>query len=157
MYFVCFSPYLKHPSRYVSTLCETSQTPTFWRTCVFKYWYTMYFMYKQQQRELLQYIIMYFAYKTVSVVETMYFVNNSILNQRTLQWGNTMRVLVHKQVLTLSWGLNHHYYWTPSYCTYMHAVKKGRRLEKFFELKSRGYRDGIKRKETMGCESLHII
>ena len=33
----------------------------------------------------------------------------------------------------------------------MHACsKKGRRLEneKFFELKSRGYRDGIKRKET---------
>ena len=33
----------------------------------------------------------------------------------------------------------------------MHAcIKKGRRLEnkKIFELKSRGYRDGIKRKET---------
>ena len=60
------------------------------------------------------------------------------------------RVLVHRQVLTLSWGTNHHYYWTPSDCTCMHAVKKGRRLEnkKLFELKSRGYRDGIKRKET---------
>ena len=42
----------------------------------------------------------------------------------------------------------------------MHAVKK-RRLEneKFFELKSRGYRDGIKRNETrgMGYESMHIM
>ena len=41
----------------------------------------------------------------------------------------------------------------------MHAVKK-RRLEneKFFELKSKEYRDGIKRKETIrdGYESLHI-
>ena len=45
---------------------------------------------------------------------------------------------------------NHHYYWTPGDCTCMHAVKKGRRLEneKFFELKSGGYRDGIKGKET---------
>ena len=41
----------------------------------------------------------------------------------------------------------------------MHAVKKGRRLEneKFFELKSKEYRDGIKRdKIGMGYESLHI-
>ena len=43
----------------------------------------------------------------------------------------------------------------------MHAVKKGRRLEneKFFELKIKEYRDGIKGKETMigmGYESLHI-
>ena len=32
----------------------------------------------------------------------------------------------------------------------MHALKNGRRLEneKFFELKSKGYRDGIKTKET---------
>ena len=32
----------------------------------------------------------------------------------------------------------------------MHAVKKGRRLENenFFDLKSKEYRDGIKRKET---------
>ena len=57
---------------------------------------------------------------------------------------------MYRQVLNLSWGPNHHYYWTPSYSTCMHVVKKGRRLEneKFFELKSRGYRDGIKRKET---------
>ena len=44
----------------------------------------------------------------------------------------------------------------------MHAVKKGRRLEneKFFELKSREYRDGKKKKRDkigMGCESLHIM
>ena len=43
----------------------------------------------------------------------------------------------------------------------MHAVKKERRLEneKFFELKSRGYRDGIKKREKigMGYESLHIM
>ena len=42
----------------------------------------------------------------------------------------------------------------------MHACsKKGRRLEKkFSELKSRGYRDGIKRdKIGMGYESLHVI
>ena len=41
----------------------------------------------------------------------------------------------------------------------MHAVKKGRRLEneKFFELKSKGYRDGIKKRDKieMGYESLH--
>ena len=48
-------------------------------------------------KELLQYIIMY---KTISVVQKIYFVNNSILNQHTLQWGNTGRVLVHRQVLT---------------------------------------------------------
>ena len=54
------------------------------------------------------------------------------------------------QVVTLFWGPNHHYYWTPGVSTCMHAVKKERRLEneKLFELKSRGYRDGIKRKET---------
>ena len=42
----------------------------------------------------------------------------------------------------------------------MHACsKKGRRLEnkKFFEFKSRGYRDGIKRKDKIGYESLHIM
>ena len=43
----------------------------------------------------------------------------------------------------------------------MHAVKKGRRLEneKFFELKSGGYRDGIKerRQDRDGYESLHIM
>ena len=43
----------------------------------------------------------------------------------------------------------------------MHAVKKERRLENeiFFQLKSKGCRDGIKRKETkigMVYESLHI-
>ena len=40
----------------------------------------------------------------------------------------------------------------------MHAVKKERRLEneKFFELKSRGYRDG-RDKIGMGYESLHIM
>ena len=44
----------------------------------------------------------------------------------------------------------------------MHAVKKGRRLEneKFFELKSKGYRDGIYKKKRdkigMEYESLHI-
>ena len=44
----------------------------------------------------------------------------------------------------------------------MHAfpVKKGRRLEneKFFKLKSKGYRDGIKTRDKigMGYESLHI-
>ena len=50
----------------------------------------------------------------------------------------------------LFWGPNHHYYCTPGDCTCMPAVKKERRLEhiKFFELKSEGYRDGIKRKET---------
>ena len=98
-------------------------------------------------KELVQYIIMHFAYKTISVVETMYFINNSILNHHTLQWGYTGKVLVHRQVLTLSWGLNHHYYCISNYCTCMHALKKGRRLEneKFFELKSREYRDGIKR------------
>ena len=39
-------------------------------------------------------------------------------------------------------------YCTPGDCTCMHAVKKRRRLEneKFFELKSKGYRDGIKEK-----------
>ena len=83
-------------------------------------------------KELLQYIIMQ---KTTSVVEKMYFVNNSILNQHTLQWGNTGRVLVHRQVLTLSWGPNHHYYWTLSHCICMHAVKKGRRLENKNSLK----------------------
>ena len=43
----------------------------------------------------------------------------------------------------------------------MHAVKKGRRLdkEKFFKLKSGGYRDGIKRKDKieLGYESVHIM
>ena len=46
--------------------------------------------------------------------------------------------------------------------TCMYALKKGRRLEnkkKFFELKSRGYRDGVKRRDKigMGYESLHIM
>ena len=84
-----------------------------------------------------------------------FHVNFSILNQHTLQLGNSRRVLVHRntnfaQVVTLSWGPNHYYYWTPGDCICMHAVKKGRRLEneKYFELKSGGYRDGIKRKET---------
>ena len=39
-------------------------------------------------------------------------------------------------------NLKQHYYCTPGDCTCMHAVKKGRRLEKFFELKCKGYRDG---------------
>ena len=49
---------------------------------------------------------------------------------------------------TLSLGPNHHDYFTPGDCTYMHAVKKGMRLEnkKNLELKSGWYRDGIKRK-----------
>ena len=56
-------------------------------------------------------------------------------------------------VINVPYGHKHHYYCTPGdciVCTCMHAVKKGRRLEnkKFFELKSEGYRDGIKRKET---------
>ena len=36
-------------------------------------------------------------------------------------------------------------YCTPGNCTYR---KKTRKLKKFFELKRKGYRDGIKRKET---------
>ena len=46
--------------------------------------------------------------------------------------------------------LDQHYYCTPGDCTCMHAFKKGRRLEneKFFELKSKEYREGIKRKDT---------
>ena len=56
-------------------------------------------------------------------------------------------------VINVPYVHKHHYYCTPGnciVCTCMHAVKKGRRLEnkKFFELKSEGYRDGIKRKET---------
>ena len=41
----------------------------------------------------------------------------------------------------------------------MHAVKKGRRLEKkIFELKSKGYRDGIKRKDTRYVRmALHLM
>ena len=84
-----------------------------------------------------------------------YLYNNSILNQHTLQWVNTLahngRVFVHRSPSTKPYlGGQHHYYCTPGDCTCMHAVKKGRRLEnkKFFELKSNEYRDGIKRKET---------
>ena len=56
-------------------------------------------------------------------------------------------------LINVSYVHKHHYYCTPGdciVCTCMHAVKKGRRLKntKFFELKSEGYRDGIKRKET---------
>ena len=42
----------------------------------------------------------------------------------------------------------------------MHACSKERKKTKKFELKSRGYRDGIKRKKDkigMGYESLHIM
>ena len=47
----------------------------------------------------------------------------------------------------MSWRPKKHFYCTPGDCTCMHAVKKGRRLENK-KIKSKGYRDGIKRKET---------
>ena len=92
-------------------------------------------------KELLQYITMYFAYKTTSVVEKMYFVNKQNSQSTHITVASTNPILGAKPPLLLD---------TYSYCTCMHAVKKGRRLEnrKFFELKSGGYRDGIRRKET---------
>ena len=82
-----------------------------------------------------------------------FHVNNSILNQHTLQWGNTGRVLVHRNLCPSSNPILGAKPWLllDTWWLYMHAcIKKGRRLEnkKIFELKSRGYRDGIKRKET---------
>ena len=57
----------------------------------------------------------------------------------------------HYAVINVPYWQNHHYYCTPGdyiVCTCMHAVKKGRRLEskKLFQLKSKGYMDGIKRR-----------
>ena len=60
-------------------------------------------------------------------------------------------VLAHYACTFENSNLHFHFqYWSPGGCTCMHAVKKERRLEneKFFELKRRGYGDGIKRKET---------
>ena len=65
-----------------------------------------------------------------------FHVNNSILNQHTLKWENTFahngRELVHRNNHPSTnpiLGPNHHYYCTPSDCTCMLVVKKGRRLE----------------------------
>ena len=124
MYFAYFYPYLKHPSvklhkhlRFGALVCSNINKQC--SLCTNNYKGTL----------TIHYYIL--CNQWYNVLCKQHYSPSTFITV-----GNTGRVLVHRQVL---WGPNHHYYWTPSYCTCMHAVKKGRRLEnnKFFELKSR--------------------